>query len=212
MLFGLFITLGVAVLSVALRSYESSLSQKVGAFGILTASFLGIYYITGSWILGPAQRAQLAVPALGGNPHPHSRSSFTERKIAAPEKSALRRNLPDARRNLGADRKRRLRACQRRRLGLGRLPAVLPALLQRGRSRAGHDLPERAERSFVLLPADLLARAGPHDLDDLELSPLLRLKIEPAFSDQSAAARSIFLAALPKPQTFPARPCRRNPI
>ena len=52
MLFGLFITLGVAVLSVALRSYESSLSQKIGAFGILAASFLGIYYITDSWILG----------------------------------------------------------------------------------------------------------------------------------------------------------------
>ena len=52
MLFGLFITLGVAVLSVALRSYQSSVSQKVGAFGILTASFLAIYYITGSWILG----------------------------------------------------------------------------------------------------------------------------------------------------------------
>jgi len=52
MLFGLFITLGVAVLSVALRSYQSSISQKVGAFGILTASFLAIFYITGSWILG----------------------------------------------------------------------------------------------------------------------------------------------------------------
>ena len=52
MLFGLFITLGVAVLSVALRSYQSSISQKVGAFGILTASFLAIYFITGSWILG----------------------------------------------------------------------------------------------------------------------------------------------------------------
>lgn len=52
MLFGLFITLGVAVLSVALRSYDSPLSQKIGALGILTASFLGIYYITDSWMLG----------------------------------------------------------------------------------------------------------------------------------------------------------------
>src|SRR5712675_57812 len=52
MLFGLFITLGVAALSVALRSYQSSISQKVGALGILTASFLAIYFITGSWILG----------------------------------------------------------------------------------------------------------------------------------------------------------------
>src|SRR6476646_3494822 len=52
MLFGLFITLGVAVLSVAMRSYQSSISQKVGAFGILAASFLAIYSITGSWVLG----------------------------------------------------------------------------------------------------------------------------------------------------------------
>src|SRR6478735_3480861 len=52
MLFGLFITIGVAVLSVAMRSYQSSISQKVGAFGILAASFLAIYYITGSWVLG----------------------------------------------------------------------------------------------------------------------------------------------------------------
>src|SRR5450432_4237556 len=52
MLFGLFLTLGVAVLSVALRSYQSSISQKVGAFGVLTASFLAIYYITGNWVLG----------------------------------------------------------------------------------------------------------------------------------------------------------------
>jgi hypothetical protein len=52
MLFGLFITVGIAVLSVALRSYESPISQKIGALGILTASFLAIYYITDSWVLG----------------------------------------------------------------------------------------------------------------------------------------------------------------
>src|SRR5258705_10441402 len=52
MMFGLFITLGVAVLSVAMRSYQSSISQKVGAFGILGRSFLAIYYIPGSWVLG----------------------------------------------------------------------------------------------------------------------------------------------------------------
>ena len=57
MLFGLFITLGVAALSIALRSYQSSISQKVGALGILTASFLAIYFITGSWILGSLARS-----------------------------------------------------------------------------------------------------------------------------------------------------------
>src|SRR5205823_13086729 len=48
MLFGLFLTLGVAVLSVALRSYQTSLAQKLGALGILIASFLAGYFITGN--------------------------------------------------------------------------------------------------------------------------------------------------------------------
>ena len=57
MLFGLFLTLGVAVLSVALRSFQSSLSQKIGALGILISSYLAVYFITGSWILGLAAAA-----------------------------------------------------------------------------------------------------------------------------------------------------------
>src|SRR2546428_2302397 len=53
MLFPLFLIAGVAVLSVALRSFQSSFSQKAGAVGILTASYLAIYFITGgSYILG----------------------------------------------------------------------------------------------------------------------------------------------------------------
>src|SRR5438045_2668506 len=52
MLFNLFLTLGVAVLSVALRSFQSSFSQKAGAVGILVVSYLAIYFITGSEILG----------------------------------------------------------------------------------------------------------------------------------------------------------------
>ena len=52
MLFGLFLTLGVAVLSIALRSYQTSFSQKAGALGILTASFLAVYFITNSLLLG----------------------------------------------------------------------------------------------------------------------------------------------------------------
>ena len=65
MLFGLFITLGVAMLSVALRTYDSSVSQKVGAFGILTATFLAIYYITGSAILGLVAALGAGVFRLG---------------------------------------------------------------------------------------------------------------------------------------------------
>jgi hypothetical protein len=52
MLFGFFLTLGVAVLSVALRSFQSSFSQKAGALGILIASYLLVYFLTGSWVLG----------------------------------------------------------------------------------------------------------------------------------------------------------------
>lgn len=52
MLFGFFLTLGVAVLSVALRSYQTSLAQKVGAFGILASTFLAIYFATGQWSIG----------------------------------------------------------------------------------------------------------------------------------------------------------------
>src|SRR5467141_2334268 len=52
MLVGLFLTLGVAALSVALRSFQTSFSQKVGALGILVSSFLAVYFITGSWVLG----------------------------------------------------------------------------------------------------------------------------------------------------------------
>jgi hypothetical protein len=54
MLFGFFLTLGVAVLSVALRSFQSSFSQKAGALGILVASYLLVFFMTGSWTLGLA--------------------------------------------------------------------------------------------------------------------------------------------------------------
>src|SRR5438045_4178657 len=54
MLFGLFLTLGVAVLSVALRSYQAALAQKVGAVGILASTFLAVYFVSGSWLGGLA--------------------------------------------------------------------------------------------------------------------------------------------------------------
>ena len=49
MLFGLLMTLGVFVLSIALRSYQTSFAQKAGALGILTASFLAVYFVSGSF-------------------------------------------------------------------------------------------------------------------------------------------------------------------
>src|SRR5947209_18473978 len=54
MLFGLFLTLGVAVLSVALRSFQTSFAQKTGAVGILASTFLAVYFVSGSWAGGLA--------------------------------------------------------------------------------------------------------------------------------------------------------------
>ncbi|MEP6603480.1 MAG: hypothetical protein ABJB69_06005 [Spartobacteria bacterium] len=51
MLFGFFVVVGVAVLSVALRTFQSSFAQKAGALGILVASYLLVFFITGSWLL-----------------------------------------------------------------------------------------------------------------------------------------------------------------
>src|SRR5438045_7532430 len=65
MLFGLFLTLGVAVLSIALRSFQNSYSQKAGALGILGTTFLAIYFVTGNWALGlVAAAAWLFLPWL----------------------------------------------------------------------------------------------------------------------------------------------------
>src|SRR5438477_1249759 len=52
MLFKLFILLGVGVLAVALRSFQSSFSQKVGAIAILIVSYLLVYFVSDSHILG----------------------------------------------------------------------------------------------------------------------------------------------------------------
>src|ERR1700752_4766978 len=52
MLFKLFILLGAGVLAVALRSFQSSFSQKTGAVAILAVSYLLVYFATGSHILG----------------------------------------------------------------------------------------------------------------------------------------------------------------
>src|SRR5213082_4167659 len=54
MLFGIFLTLGVAALSVCLRSFQNSYLQKAGALGFLVATFLAFYFITGSWVWGLA--------------------------------------------------------------------------------------------------------------------------------------------------------------
>ena len=52
MLFGVFLTFGVAVLSFGLRSFQNSYAQKAGALGILATTFLAVYFIAGSWVWG----------------------------------------------------------------------------------------------------------------------------------------------------------------
>src|SRR5437763_1759636 len=52
MLFKLFILLGVGVLAVALRSFQSSFSQKAGAIAILIVSYLLVYFVSDSHVLG----------------------------------------------------------------------------------------------------------------------------------------------------------------
>ena len=74
-------------------------------------------------------------------------------------------------------RKRGLRSYDRRRMGLGRLPAVFSAVLQERRSRPSHDLSQRAARSLILLSANLFPCQERRDLDHLELSTFLRIKI-----------------------------------
>ena len=89
MLFGFFLTLGVAVLSVALRSFQSSFSQKAGALGILVASYLaGLFHHRQlvlalwrplSWLFLPWLEILTRIRAL----------AFAEGKTAPAEKSAV---------------------------------------------------------------------------------------------------------------------------
>src|SRR5436190_24371039 len=52
MLFKLFILLVLGALAVALRSFQSSFSQKAGVVAILVVSYLLVYFITDSHVLG----------------------------------------------------------------------------------------------------------------------------------------------------------------
>lgn len=52
MLSNFLLILGVAVLSMALRSFRSVLLQKLGALGVLVTSFLIGWLLTGLWIIG----------------------------------------------------------------------------------------------------------------------------------------------------------------
>jgi hypothetical protein len=87
MLSGLFLTLGVAVLSVALRSYQTSFSQKAGAIGILISTFLAVYFISGRWALG-------LIAALGWLFLPWLEILTRIRVLRLPREKALRPKRP----------------------------------------------------------------------------------------------------------------------
>ena len=87
MLFGLFLTLGVAVLSIALRSYQTSFSQKAGALGILISSFLAVYFITNNLLLG-------ALAALSWLFLPWLEILTRIRALRLPKEKALRPKSP----------------------------------------------------------------------------------------------------------------------
>ncbi len=182
MLFALFLTLGVAVLSVALRSYQSSFSQKAGALGILISSYLAIYFITGSHVLG-------AVAAVSWLFLPWLEILTRIRTLRLPKEKQLRPKNPPL-----SDIFPTLNEITR-----VIVPAIFSVVLQGRGPRPGHDLPERTARFIILLSANFVARAEWHDLDDLELPALLRPETHPAIPHQSSASRSIILAALPKP-------------
>ncbi len=65
MWFALFLTLGVAVLSIALRSYQAGWAQKAGALGVLVSTFLVGFFASGKWYVGLlAASAWLFLPWL----------------------------------------------------------------------------------------------------------------------------------------------------
>ena len=198
MLFGLLMTLGVFVLSIALRSYQTSFAQKAGALGILTASFLAVYFITGSFAWG-------VVGALSWLFLPWLEILTRIRALRLPKEKRLRPKSPPSSDIFPSfdeisheiesegfahisdagwdweDYRQFFRLYYK----------------EEDRSQATICL-ERAARSFVLLSAHFLASQGRHYLDDVELPAFLRAKIDADFSDQSAAARSVVLAALPE--------------
>jgi hypothetical protein len=87
MLFGVFLTLGVAVLSVGLRSFHNLYAQKAGALGIIAATFLGVYFITDSWIWG-------AVAAVGWLFLPWLEILTRIRALRLPKEKQLRPKSP----------------------------------------------------------------------------------------------------------------------
>ena len=87
MLFGVLLTLGVGVLSVGLRSFQNSYLQKAGALGILAATCLAVYFVTGSWMWG-------AIAAVGWLFLPWLEILTRIRALRLPKEKQLRPKSP----------------------------------------------------------------------------------------------------------------------
>ena len=121
MLFGFFLTVGVAVLSAGLRSFQNSFAQKAGALGILAATFLGVYFITGSWMWGFVGCDELALSAVAGNSHSDSRASTSKGKTASTEKPSVFGHVPSARVKSRARSRTKGLSMSATRVGIGRI-------------------------------------------------------------------------------------------
>src|SRR5213596_4375620 len=94
MLFGVFLTLGVVALSVGLRSFQNSYAQKAGALGILAATFLAVYFVTGSLIWGfAAAMGWLFLPWLEILTRIRALRLPKEKQLRKPERTNARKNF-----------------------------------------------------------------------------------------------------------------------
>lgn len=152
-MFETLIVLGVIVLSFALRSTGYRITRKLGALGILGATYLAFYFFTGSIVAG-------AGGILLWFLLPWIELLTRVRRLRLPLAKSLERQAPP-----GASRfpdlteitdeveeEGFLRVRGRHRLGLGGDESVLSAILSRGVARAGFDLPYRARRHRLGLP------------------------------------------------------------
>jgi len=212
MLFGLFLTLGVAVLSIALRSFQNSYSQRAGALGILVASFLAIYFITGNWVLGlVAAVSWLFLPWL---------EILTRiRALRLPKEKQLRPKTPPSYDTFPALSEITREIEDEGFVHVGDAGWDWEDYRQffrlfykdEDRAQAAICLNEQHDLSFYYLRISSRAKDGTAWTTDMELSTLLRLKAHPPIPHQPPASRSLILAALSKsPRFSSSKRCKRR--
>ena len=189
MLFGLFPHPGRCCPQRRVAEFSDLVRAKAGRARGLDRDVSGsLFHYRKSWG-GVLRGSKLAVPAVAGDSHPYSRIAPAEgeavcdprlrlRPVCFPRSTRSRREIENE--------------------GFAHINDAgwdwedyrqfFRLFYQDRRSCAGHDLPERATRSVVLLFAHFVAREKWSDLDDLELPVVLRIEVNPAVSDQPPAA------------------------